>query len=87
MKHKITCIALVFALLLLAAGPVCAHEYDRNDSDHPLRYAAYLVHPIGILGEYAITRPIHLLVSLPHACIIFGHDPRPGMEPNNWVWK
>jgi hypothetical protein len=87
MKHKITCIALVSAFLLLAAGPVCAHDYDRNDTDNPLRILAYAVHPFGIALEYGVMRPIHLLVSQPHLCIVFGHDPRRGQEPNNWVWK
>ena len=28
-----------------------AHEYDRDDSDHPLRLIAYAVHPVGIAVE------------------------------------
>ena len=46
-------------------------EYDDSES-HPLRVAAYLVHPIGVALEWAIFRPFHYLVSLPGADVVFG---------------
>lgn len=68
---------ILFGLALaLSSQSASAHEYDRGDSDHPLRYVAYALHPIGMFGEYAICRPIHYVVSQPTLCIIFGHEPR-----------
>lgn len=69
-------LSVVFALALLAIPAASqAHVYDRDDSDHPLRYVAYALHPIGIAVEYAVLRPIHWIVSRPNLDIIFGHDP------------
>lgn len=68
--------ALVAMALTLVAMPAAAHDYDRDDSDYPLRYIAYALHPVGIALEYGVTRPIHWLVSQPHLRIVFGHDPR-----------
>ena len=66
-------------LLTLASKPVFAYpdEYDDSQS-HPLRIAAYLVHPVGWLAEWLIYRPFHLLVSgtEPQEAF-FGHRPHP----------
>jgi len=67
---------LLVAMVLGVAAPVGAHDYDRGNSDYPLRVVAYLFYPLGIGLEYGIMRPIHQLVSQPHARIIFGHAPR-----------
>jgi hypothetical protein len=78
MKQKFVglSVALPVAMVLAVAAPAGAHDYDRGNSDYPFRLLAYAVHPLGIALEYGIMRPIHQLVSLPHARIIFGHDPR-----------
>jgi flagellar motor protein MotB len=65
---------LVITLMAIAAVPVSAHDYDRNDSDYPLRYVAYLVHPIGVALEYTITRPFHKLVHKPGWSYVMGHE-------------
>lgn len=70
---------LVVALVLVviaAAAPVAAHDYEPGDSDYPLRYVAYALYPIGYIGETLIKRPIHWAVSQPYARIFFGHAPR-----------
>ncbi len=67
---------LVLAFCAFASSPASAHDYDCNDSEHPLRYIAYAVHPVGVAVEFAIFRPIHWVVSRPHLNILFGHDPR-----------
>jgi outer membrane protein OmpA-like peptidoglycan-associated protein len=62
-----------------ASRPVLAHPDAYDDSQsHPLRVAAYLVHPIGFLAEWLIYRPFHLLVSgtEPQEAF-FGHQPHP----------
>ena len=77
----------LFALALLAlplSAP--AHEYDRNDSDYPLRYIAYVAYPLGIAVEYGVLRPIHWVVSRANLSIIFGHEPRAG-EDNYFTWE
>ena len=85
---KKTIIAACFALALcLAPSHADAHDYDRDDSDYFLRYVAYIVHPIGIGLEYAVTRPIHWLVSQPNLSIVFGHDPHESDEEDFFEWK
>jgi len=67
---------LLAAMVLAIARPAAAHDYDRGNSDHPLRLIAYSLYPIGIGLEYGVFRLVHLGVSQPHARILFGHAPR-----------
>jgi hypothetical protein len=50
--------------------------YDGYDDSqaHPLRIAAYAVHPIGYALEWLVTRPIHAIVSQPELERVFGHQ-------------
>jgi hypothetical protein len=48
--------------------------YDDSQS-HPLRLAAYALHPVGYAVEWLLTRPIHALVSQPELTPVFGHKP------------
>ncbi len=41
----------------LWAGSAGAGEYDPRLSGHPLRIAAYVLHPAGVLLDYMIVRP------------------------------
>jgi hypothetical protein len=75
------------ALMALSTPAAWAHEYDRDDSDHPLRYVAYVVHPVGVAVEYAVLRPIHWLVSQPNLDIIFGHEPREDADYDYMKWE
>lgn len=86
MKRSAYGLLLALALMFL---PVVAHahEYAREDSDYPLRLVAYALHPVGILVEYTVLRPIHWAVSLPNADIIFGHDPIKDEDPNYMRWE
>jgi len=64
----------VLALGLLAvARPAAADEYDPNYAGHPLRVLAYVVHPLGVLLDYAIFRPAHWVGSHEPLKTIFGH--------------
>jgi|SRR5581483_11175561 len=51
--------------------------YDGYDDSqaHPLRLAAYALHPVGYALEWLVTRPIHAVVSQPELERIFGHKP------------
>lgn len=50
--------------------------YDDSQS-HPLRIAAYLVHPVGYALEWLIFRPFHWVVAQPSLVDVFGHEPHP----------
>jgi outer membrane protein OmpA-like peptidoglycan-associated protein len=54
-------------------------EYDDSQS-HPLRAGAYVLHPVGLLLEWTLFRPLHFLVSATQPQeYIFGHRPHPPM--------
>ena len=58
-----------------AASPSRAHDaYDDSES-HPLRIAAYALHPVGWAIEWIAMRPMHFMVSNPRLEPIFGHVP------------
>jgi hypothetical protein len=66
--------ALSMALVVVLASPAAADEYDKNNAGHPLRLVAYILHPVGVLIEYALLRPGHWLVSTEPMKTIFGHE-------------
>ena len=72
--RKLIMVAVAAALLgsaqLSFAGG--ADDYDDSQS-HPLRLAAYIIHPIGWTLEWLVTRPFHELVAQPDLAPIFGH--------------
>ena len=72
---------LLVALLLVGSlqSPAVAapDEYDDSQS-HPLRIAAYLIHPFAWLTEWLVFRPFHYVVSATEPQeTIFGHRPHP----------
>jgi len=77
MRLKLAVLCMCCAMLLAAATPAWAHDYDRNDSDNPMRVVAYVVHPVGVLLEWTITRPVHWLAMQPGFSYVMGHDPHP----------
>ena len=73
--RKLIMVAVAVALLgsarlSFAAGG--ADDYDDSQS-HPLRLAAYLIHPVGYTLEWLVTRPFHELVAQPDLAPVFGH--------------
>jgi hypothetical protein len=62
---------------LLASGTRAAYAHDAYDDSqsHPLRIAAYGLHPIGWAIEWLALRPMHFVVSQPQLEPIFGHTP------------
>jgi len=84
----VTRLMLTLGLLAgLLAGPTTARAHDAYDDSesHPLRLAAYAVHPVGFALEWLVVRPIHFAVSNPRVEHIFGHVPHEspfgGYEP------
>ena len=61
----------------LIGAPVTARAHDAYDDSesHPLRLAAYAVHPVGFALEWLLMRPIHFVVSNPGLDRVFGHVP------------
>ncbi len=66
---------LLFALALAGApGLAQADDHDPCRSGHPLRVAAYLLHPIGVIVDTLLFRPAHWFVHHEPARTLFGHD-------------
>jgi len=85
MRGKLIVVLMVIVLVLLFTASSFAHTYYRCKSDNPIRYVAYAVYPVGVACEYLVTRPIHWLVSRPHLCKIFGHEPK--KDDVYFVWE
>ena len=63
------------ALMAMSAAPARADDYDPENSGHPLRILAYVLHPVGVVIDTLIFRPAHFLVSYEPLKTLFGHDP------------
>ena len=50
-------IPLFLVCLFLWAAPAAAARYDPQKAGHPLRIAAYVLHPAGVILDYLIFRP------------------------------
>ena len=72
--RKLIMVAAAVALLGSAqlSFAMGADDYDDSQS-HPLRLAAYIIHPIGFTLEWLVTRPFHELVAQPDLGPVFGH--------------
>lgn len=70
--------ALTAGLLVFSAASYAQtntdDEFDETQT-HPLRVAAYLVHPVGFALEWMLFRPFHYVVSRPGLDKVFGHRP------------
>jgi hypothetical protein len=66
-------------LLLFAAAPVRAQEpYDPQKAGHPVRIAAYILHPVGWLLDRLIFYPAWWIGGHEPLRSIFGHEGLPG---------
>jgi hypothetical protein len=61
-------LAAVFAL------PASADRYDPQRAGHPVRIAAYILHPVGVLLDLLIFRPAHWIGSQKPLDEFFGHE-------------
>lgn len=82
MKRTIS-VALVLALALPTA--VTAGEYQPHRAGHPVRIAAYILHPIGYTLDRLIFHPIWMLGQQPVVAEIFGVEVADEGEPENRV--
>lgn len=88
-KSRSIIFAITLGLVLSTLpGPALADEYDESQS-HPLRFVAYVLHPIGRITEWFAARPFHALVSSTRGmAYLFGHTPHPPLfdpRPNTDV--
>jgi len=73
---------LLSFVLFSVPRQVWADEYDDSQS-HPLRVVGYAAHPVGVLLEWFILRPLHAIVSTQAEGdgkgldYLFGHKPHP----------
>lgn len=65
---------LALAASLATVAPASADEYDPQRAGHPLRIAAYVLHPVGVALDYLIFRPAHWLGHHEPIRTIFGHE-------------
>jgi hypothetical protein len=70
----LACSVLALAVMTLAL-PISADEYDPQKSGHPLRILAYGVHPVGVVLDLLIFRPVHWIGSYEPIALFFGHEP------------
>ena len=66
--------SLAATALLLTASPIAADEYDPQYAGHPLRVIAYAVHPVGVMLDLLIFRPVHWIGSYEPIALFFGHE-------------
>ncbi len=62
------------AALWLAGSPALAHVHDSTRSGHPLRIIAYVLHPVGVVLDTVIMKPIHWIGSYEPMSTLFGHE-------------
>lgn len=69
-------LALLSCVLMAAAPPPKAegHKHRPDESGHPLRLIAYVVHPVGVIIDTLIFRPANWIVHWEPLATLFGHD-------------
>jgi hypothetical protein len=67
--------AVVLVLLLCLASPAGARErYDPQTAGHPVRIAAYALHPVGYLLDRLIFYPAWVIGSWRPIAVLVGHE-------------
>ena len=65
---------LALSATVLAGSPAAADEYEPRRAGHPLRVIAYVLHPVGVVLDYAIFRPAHWMGHHEPFATLFGHE-------------
>jgi len=65
------CVAVMGLALL--ASPATADDYAQDQAGHPLRIAAYVLHPIGWMIDFLIMQPAHKIGNSKPLQEFFGH--------------
>src|SRR5262245_41672729 len=72
-RRGVLAAAAGLGVVLGAASPAAADDYDPLRAGHPLRVIAYALHPVGVALDYLIFRPAHWLGHKEPIRTIFGH--------------
>lgn len=74
--NSILLFTFLFSLALCSygAGTSRADEYDQQDAGNPLRVAAYLLFPVGVLADYCLMRPAFWIVQREPFATVFGYE-------------
>jgi hypothetical protein len=54
-----------------------ADQYDPQRAGNPIRIAAYILHPVGVLLDYGLMRPCFYVIKREPFSTIFGYVPPP----------
>ena len=74
-RARRTVAALIAATcFVVLAMPAAADSYDPQRAGHPVRVAAYLLHPVGVVLDLLIFRPAHWIGSHEPLATLFGHE-------------
>lgn len=73
----LSAVFVALVIMLTPYGDALADEYDPHEAGHPLRLAAYILHPVGVLFDYGLMRPAHWIVHQGPLSTIFGHEVEP----------
>ena len=73
---RIFCVLVVAGLVALAARTAEAKtdRYDPQEAANPIRIAAYILHPVGVLLDYGLMRPCFWVVQREPFSTIFGYE-------------
>ena len=66
--------SLLATVIVAGSAPALADDYESTEAGHPVRIAAYVLHPIGVLLDFLLLRPAHWLVSQEPLKTVFGHE-------------
>lgn len=64
---------LALCAAITVSAPAQADEYDSQQTGHPVRIAAYILHPVGVILDTLIFKPAHWLVHREPFTTLFGH--------------
>ena len=70
---KRTALSCAFAIALCAT-PSLADDHRSDRSGHPLKVIAVVLHPVGVVLDYAIFRPAHWLANREPVKTLTGHE-------------
>ncbi len=51
-----------------------ADDHDARRAAHPVRIAAYILHPVGVMLDWLLVRPAHWVVEREPFRTLFGHE-------------
>lgn len=70
-------LSLLLVLALLVPATASASDYDPQRAGHPIRIAAYVLHPAGVILDWLIFRPAYALGSHEPLRTLFGVEVPP----------